>query len=126
MKKDKVGLREDKKRCNRSVSPQNAGMKGKMKMALPIHKNASKENESLNLKQQQSLKICLDLASYHKKESQELKVKNQQLSLQLKGEISDMEKLKRELSEIKSSIKGNHTSRKQYEHLKMENANLKK
>lgn len=54
---------------NRSVSPHNTASKSKLKNCFPAPRQAEKENDPINTKKNKSIKICLDLASYHQKES---------------------------------------------------------
>ena len=67
MKKDKLTPRNDRKKVNRSISPCNAASKTKLKNGFFNHKLTDKENDPMNSKDEASMKICLDLANYHKK-----------------------------------------------------------
>lgn len=45
MKKDRLTPRADRKKTNRSVSPQNVTSKGKAKIFFPTSRNLGKENQ---------------------------------------------------------------------------------
>ena len=70
MKKDKLTPRKEQRKGNKSVSPCNATSKAKLKNCYLAHKiQINKENDQGNQKEETSMKICLDLANYHKKEA---------------------------------------------------------
>lgn len=93
MKKERLTPRANQKKVNRSVSPQNVTLKGKTKDLGGPLRGLGKENECVNSKEQ-TLQICLDLASYHKREAEELKQKNEKLEEKLKEEVKDIEHLR--------------------------------
>ena len=124
MKKDRLTPRGDRRKINRSISPQSVIQKGKPKECFLAPKNSNKQNDPSNSKDNHSIKICLDLASYHKKEAQQMKLKNQSLEERLKEQCNDMEDLKIQLQKIKVSIQS-CISRKELEVLKTENSHLR-
>lgn len=126
MRKDRLTPRKEGKKTNRSISPHNAASKSKLKSCFAAQKHAGKENESVNSHQQESIKICLDLANYHKNESEELKQRNGLLEGKFTEQMRDMEDLRSELKIIKVAIQGNQGDKKVVEGLKTENASLKR
>lgn len=94
MKRDRLTPRNDKKKPNKSISPHKVSSKTKLKNYFPAQKNIDKENEPLNSKDENSMKICLDLANYHKKESEMLKKKNHLLEVRFTEQVDDMENLR--------------------------------
>ena len=94
MKRERLTPRNEKKKANKSVSPHKALSKAKLKNYFPAPRDADKECEQPNSKDEHSMKICLDLANYHKKESEMLKKKNELLEAKFTEQVDDLERLR--------------------------------
>lgn len=94
MKRERLTPRNERKKANKSVSPHKAPSKTKMKNCFPTPKDADRECEQSSSKDEHSMKICLDLANYHKKESEMLKRKNELLETKFTEQVDDLEHLR--------------------------------
>ena len=96
------GNRNHRMKSNRSVSPLHRTTNASKENIAPNKKRIEKrqegnEEKSCQMKVEDSMKMCLELAGHHQQNALQLKAKNEQLEKKIKGQMKDMEALRKEI-----------------------------
>ena len=102
------GLQRNRLKSHHSVSPLNHTVNNSSENIVSKRKLDKKQatlretrEETGKSKIENSMKMCLELASHHQQNAQELKAKNEHLEKKIKSQVKDMEALRNEISNIK-------------------------